>query len=91
MFDGTPLQFACWGGNLELVQYLAEELQCNVGESLAITTSDRIMTMTTPRHSGVYTFVCQSTTHIAYFHRLSVLQNMQHCSAYCANAYTKIY
>ena len=37
-YDGTPLQFACWGGTLEVVQYLAEELKCNVGESLAITT-----------------------------------------------------
>ena len=44
--DYSPLQLACWGGNLELVQYLAEDLKCNVGELLAITTSNQCMCST---------------------------------------------
>ena len=39
--DNSPIQFACWRGNLELVQYLAEELKCDVGELLPITTNDK--------------------------------------------------
>ena len=48
--DSTPLQFACWGGNLELVQYLAEELKCNVGKLLVITTCDQHQYMDNYEH-----------------------------------------
>ena len=30
--DMTPLLSACMGGNKELVQYLVEEIKCDVGE-----------------------------------------------------------
>ena len=30
--DMTPLLCACMGGNKELVQYLVEEIKCDVGE-----------------------------------------------------------
>ena len=31
-YNNTPLLSACMGGNKELVQYLVEEIKCNVGE-----------------------------------------------------------
>ena len=32
----TPLHWACVGGNKETVQYLVEELKCDVGESVCL-------------------------------------------------------
>ena len=34
--DLTPLHWACRGGNRETVQYLVEDLQCNIGESVGV-------------------------------------------------------
>ena len=31
-YNNTPLLSACMGGNKELVQYLVEEVKCDVGE-----------------------------------------------------------
>ena len=34
----TPLLSACLGGNKELVQYLVEEVKCDVGECVGVYT-----------------------------------------------------
>ena len=31
-YNRTPLHHACWKGNIEVVQYLTQNLKCDVGE-----------------------------------------------------------
>ena len=34
-YNSTILHYACFGGHLPVVQYLAEEVKCDVGESVS--------------------------------------------------------